>query len=203
MSVDTYHIPPRTRQMIVDKYMAAIDTPNIKHALSETYNVSIPSINGYIKRYTETGTVLSAYELSKKYGQKKERERQKIFDNDDYKSCTLHSRELDPTQPLKKYVEGLCDNLGIYIEMKTINRLFEKENVTWERIARVAIESEEEEEALFWQCHSALVSDPKQVVFLDESHRNDKSANPTYGRGKGFVSVFMLQFKYKYKCKYK
>ena len=125
--------------------------------------------------------------------EKKQKERHKIFDDVDYKSCILSSRELDPTQPLKKYVEGFYGNFGIYIGINTVNRLFEKENITWKKIARVAIEADEEEEALFWQCYSALVSDPKQVVFVDESHRNDKTANPTYGRGKGFVSVFILQ----------
>ena len=47
------------------------------------------------------------------------------------------------------------------------------------------------------QCHSAHVSNPKHVVILDELHRNDETANPTYGRGKGFVDVFTLHIQTK------
>ena len=62
MSVDTYHVPSRTRQMIVDQYMAEIGNSHIKSVLSKTYSVSMPTINGYTKRYVETGRVSSACE---------------------------------------------------------------------------------------------------------------------------------------------
>ena len=79
MSVNTHHhIPPRTRQLIVDQYLAQNDNPSTKSVLSQTYGVSTSSINKYIKRYIETGTVLSEYELNQKYGKKTERETQNI-----------------------------------------------------------------------------------------------------------------------------
>ena len=124
MSFDTFHIPPRTRQLIVDRYYAESDIPKIKPILSQTHNVSITSINKYIKRHSQTGTVLTEAELSKQYGNNESSERRKIFDDDEFKSFVLESCKSDPTQPLTKYVEDFHGDIGSYIGRSTINRLF-------------------------------------------------------------------------------
>ena len=82
----------------MDRYNAEMDVPKIKSKLSQTYNVSIVSINTYIKRHNETGTVLSEHELIKKCGKNKYKERRKIFDDDEFKSHVLDSCKSDPTQ---------------------------------------------------------------------------------------------------------
>ena len=153
--------------------------------LRDTFQISIKSIEGYITRFYNTGTVLSSFEIEKQSGKKIERK--KIFDNDDYKDTIMELRDDDPTRSLAKYVQEFYGQHGLYIGKNTIDRLFERERITYKKIARIAIESDEEESALFWYCYGALVGDTNQVMFLDESHRNDKTANPTHGRGKGYV----------------
>ena len=191
MSVNTYHIPPRTRQLIVDNYKSGNWT---KNELSVMFDASITSINTYIKRDEETGTILTEFELKKQELIKKGKkpERRKIFDNQIQAQFALDLVDLDPTASLLKHVDQFYAHFQIHIGKDTINRLFAKHKITWKKISKIAIEADDEEHALFWKCYQAIVSDPEQVLFLDESYRNDKTANPTYGRGQGYVLQYIF-----------
>lgn len=185
MSFDSYHNPPKVRQLIIDNYNQGMSKKDIK----KIFNVSTTSINAYIERYESTNTILSEHEM-KQQSSNDDNERIKILDDAEYKEYLLDSCILNPTRSLNDHVDHFYNNFGFYIGRNTINRLFIKNNITWKRLSKIAIESDPEEEALFFRCYEALVCDPKQPLWIDESMRNDKTANPTYGRGKGFVIVY-------------
>ena len=101
------------------------------------YHVSIVSINNYIKRFDETGSVLSEFELNNKSGKKMKPK--KILVTDEYEDTIMELCDTDPTQSMAKYVETLYGQHGIYIDYNTINRSFERNNITYKKIARIAM----------------------------------------------------------------
>lgn len=117
-----------------------------------------------------------------------------------YEEYLLNRCSRAPTTILKRYQELFYNRFGFYVSYKAINRCFKENNVTLKKLSRVALESNDEEEVLFWRAFHALVPDLRMVVFGDETYRSDKTVNPTRGRGIGrvYCKVKFTRGGYKY-----
>ena len=184
------YTPVRTRKLALQHYLDGESTEDI----AERFSLSERTIKKYITRYEKTGTVLSEFELKKENGQKIERV--KKFDNVNLSAFCDDKCNTDPTTPLSTYQSDIYGAFGIYASKSTLDRYFNNKNWKWKRISRYAFEADIHEIKLFWDYVGQILADKKQLIFIDESNRFDTTANPTYGRGPGYVqkSVLILIF---------
>ena len=62
MTRNPHFTPIRTRQLVIEKYLNG-DTPK---AIANRYDISEYCVNKYIRRYANTGSALTEYEIKKK-----------------------------------------------------------------------------------------------------------------------------------------
>ena len=184
LNINPSFIPIRTRKLIVNDFKEGVHPDTI----AKNYKIkSNKTILKYIDRVEDTGDVLSEYELLKKYGKET---KIKIFD-DDNKSMFVENECIEhPITTLNQYVDDIFGNFGLYISRETVRRHFASKVWTYKRISRIAFECDIEEEYLFWQFMGDIITDPDQLMFLDESNRNDCTSNKRRGRGPGYVTCF-------------
>ena len=94
--------------------------------------------------------------------------------------------EDDPTLTLRAYQQLLRD-FGVFISMSTIDRWWRSQNITLKKINTIAREANDYECSIFWDLFETLCTDLKQLIWGDESHRDNKTVNKKYGRAPKYV----------------
>ena len=100
-----------------------------------------------------------------------------------YPEQFLQSCQSNPTQTLTEFVDDFYAKHNVCVGRVTIHRSFKKHQITQKNDAKIAIEAAEEGKASFLRRYDAIICDPEKSVWLDETFRNDKTANPTHCRG--------------------
>ena len=96
LKVYSSFIPERTRKLIIQKFIGGDSVFD----LANRYDIRIRTVNEYIDRYYYTGSVLSDYELKKKYGL---HHGTKTFDDPKKSNFILGNCSLDLTRSLTAY----------------------------------------------------------------------------------------------------
>ena len=86
------------------------------------------------------------------------------------------------TATLKEYRQALIDHMGLYVSLSTLYNFWKEQGITWKKITKYAREADKFEVATFWDVYNTIVTDVEQLLFGDESHRNDNTVNRLYGR---------------------
>merc|ERR1712173_130918 len=167
----------RERQIIINESLGQNRTDQ---QIADSHHLSPRTTDEYRRRYLKNGHVLTEFELLKKNGPVT---RAKIFDNAQLSNHVMNECLLHPKQSLDKYVDNIYDNFGFYASPSTIDRFFKSNKIKMKRLSPTAKEADLTEQYLFWQCIQTFMTDPRQMLFLDESSRDDKTPNKRRGRG--------------------
>ena len=173
-------ISVRERNLIVNESIAE----HKDHAsIARTHRLAETTIDEYVRRYKKNGHVLTEYEQKKLAAPNGKVPRKKIFDNPNLQNIASQYTVSDPTQSLNKIVENIYGDFGFYVSRSTVDRYYQSIKFNVKRLSPTAKEANEYEEYLFWQTIQAFIINPNQMLFIDESHRSDKTANKRFGRG--------------------
>ena len=181
MGYNPKFVSKRTRHNICQDFELGFDNDTI----AGKFRLHPYTISRYRKRYNDTGSYLSDYELSKIKNKGKPSKRDKICDDDDIKIMLLDNCTVDPIRPLTVYSDDIYAEFGIIVHPSTIGRYFNSIGWKWKRLSRIAFEVDVSEVHIFWKYVSQVYTDPKQCVWLDESYRSDLTPNSTRARGPG------------------
>ena len=182
-----HFVPTRTRKLVIKNYF---EDKQDEETIAGRYSISVYSVKKYLRRWEKTGTILSEFELKKESGEPIRRK--KIYDNMDIYDYTDEKCLESSKKSLMNYTEDIMGHFGIYVSESTVNRHFLGKGWKWKRISRVALEADIYEEKLFWDYLGEIVANKDQLLFIDESNRFDTTANPTHGRGPGYVCVLHI-----------
>lgn len=95
----------------------------------------------------------------------------------------IQRMEFKPSTTLKEYKQMLVQYYNVNVCISVISRFFTSRGISYKKLCCLAYESNAENIRIFMRVIHTLVTDARQLVFLDESHRNSKTANRKYGRG--------------------
>eukprot|EP01084_Bolivina_argentea_P214164 363636_1 len=101
--------------------------------------------------------------------------RRKIFDDQTKCDYIMDLCTMFPTKTYVSYSDDLYASFGVYVSDKTVMRFFKSKRWTWKRISKVALELDVTEEMDFWGFIQQLIMNKNQLLFLDESHRSDRT----------------------------
>ena len=73
--------------------------------------------------------------------------------------------------------------MNIYLSISTIHRFFIKNKYSYKKGSRHALESDPIQVYSYLSLLKKIITNKNQLIFGDESHRNDKTSNGRYGRG--------------------
>ena len=148
MEISNHIVSVRERKIIIDDWHKGVDVDDI----AKNHRLKKRTIQGYIRRWLDTGSVLTAYEQVKSILPNGVVPRTRpLQKNPLYEKLLLAVCNDDPTTSLYEYQRALMGRFGIYASTEAIRRTFKDHHITWKTISRVAIESDAEEEYLFFQ----------------------------------------------------
>ena len=119
------------------------------HKIHSFERLLVSSFCDYIKRYEETETVLTPYEIRKKQSKDNKIPTSKLLDDEELKDFITTKCLEDPTTSLSKYSGDVLNEFGIVLAKSTVDRYFANEGWKWKRISRIAIEVDLDEEYAF------------------------------------------------------
>lgn len=94
----------------------------------------------------------------------------------------LHKMREKPSTTLKEYQQYLLKYFQISLSLSSISKFFLKKSISYKKLNGLAFESNYRNICMFFEIIHAVVRDARQLVFIDESHRNAKTSNRNYGR---------------------
>lgn len=81
---------------------------------------------------------------------------------------------------MREFQQQPLQHLGVHVSLSTLHKYWVKQGYTWKKIWRLAKEADENEILTFWEILHTFLTDIDQLMFGDESHRNDKTVNRLY-----------------------
>eukprot|EP01083_Nonionella_stella_P048535 129667_1 len=168
------------------------------------YNCGLPavSVKRYVLRKIFTGDVLSEEEVKKKHDMhyKRPYTRYKI---DCVCGALIHGLIEESQLTLDELVLRLRE-FGYAISRSGVDKYLAESKLTLKVISRVANECHPESVEEFWRDVGNVCTDFTQLLWLDETWRNDKSVNKKRGRSlrgtRCYFSINMTRGRYKINC---
>lgn len=186
-------ISERVRKQIVNKHYDGIP----HDIIADEYDLKESTIDNYVKRYETTDTVLSEYEIRRKGAKKGVLPRAKLLDDQQLQNYLIEKCTAWSPTALRKYSGDVENEFGVIMGKNIVDRFFKSKGWKLKTLSRIAIEVDLEEEYIFWQLIDEIVTDPNQMIFLDESSRCNRTANPRKGRGPpGYAPLSTIYFIY-------
>ena len=170
------YVPPDLRKRAIHLYMEDHTVPDIADRLM----VGQSSVYRWIDTFRETGDVYTDKE-HKQHVKEYQRPVQKKLNNIAATNELWATLDRSCVSTLKQYQESLL-NVGIEASLPTVHRFWKANNVTYKKCSILANESDPLDVIDFWSSYHIIVDDINQVIFGDESHRNDHDSTRLYGR---------------------
>ena len=171
---------PQLREKAVDLILNDNKTSQQVH---ELLGISIPSINEYVRRVQANGHVYTDEEMKKKkLGKKYKRPRKRDKITPFCGAIIKTLFDVNNQLTLDNCKTILNDSFGYDISIAAIHNYLVDEGISLKVITTVAKESDPESRSIFWNDFYQHCTDYKQLFFLDETWRNDKTINRRYGR---------------------
>lgn len=141
----------------------------------------------YINIFKETGDVLTESELF--YIENGNWFKRESMLDDEAIKYVLHSGLANDKSISLRAMQQLLREYGVLIGIGTVERFWKKENYTFKKICTIAKEANEFECAVFWELFAELCTSKDQLLWGDESHRDDKTVNKNMVEHQGMCGV--------------
>lgn len=179
LMLNNHIVPVRTRRLIVQRSLEGVS----REQLAADYRLKPRTIDTYIARFNRTGDILTDYEIRKQSSPNGKVPRTKKLDDHQRADYLLREGYDNPSKSLYQHSFDFYGEFGVYVSPQTIDRFYKERKWKYKRLSPMARESNPTEVAFFWRCIEDIVPDPNCMIFVDESHRNDKTSNKAMGRG--------------------
>ncbi len=82
----------------------------------------------------------------------------------------LHQMIIKPSTTLLEYVQLVEEHTDLHPSVSTVHRFFERRGISWKSLYRLAIEAIDAEVDEFYDAIHRLITDGRQLIFIDESN---------------------------------
>eukprot|EP01083_Nonionella_stella_P063992 166371_1 len=172
------YVPPDLRKRAIHLYVQG----ETAHDISERLLVSESGVYRWYQTFAQTGEIWTAKEAAQRNGVYVKPHPNKITKNQAVRDALFAKLDESCVSTLKEYQETLLWNTGALASLSTIHRFWEDKDVTYKKCSIFAKESDPMDVLDFWSLYNCTVSDIDQVLWGDESHRNDHTSTRQYGR---------------------